>query len=106
MTAGFGPTGVAGMSRWTVRNPLAPLRAYARFTAVVGLDALLGANVRLAPLPRIERPTDSWTGLAATFSDTAVRYRLAFDSGDRLDGACVIAGLGRKPLVLPKGGNK
>jgi hypothetical protein len=67
----------------------APLRVYARFTAVAGLDVLLRANVRLAVLPRGERPADSFSGLAATFSDTGARYRLAFDADDRLVWAAV-----------------
>jgi len=61
------------------RNPAAPLRSHARWTAVVNLDALALPGVAVAPLASSELPAGAREGLAVVFADDGARYRLAFD---------------------------
>lgn len=58
----------------------APLRTLARFTAVVGLDALLLPGVRVAPLAPEVVPAGVATALEAMFADDGSRYEIGFDT--------------------------
>jgi hypothetical protein len=61
------------------RDPAAPLRSHARWTAVVNLDALALPGVAVAPLAANELPTGAREGLAVVWADDGARYRLGFD---------------------------
>jgi len=59
-------------------NP--PLRAIARYVAVVNLDALFLPAVTVAPLTEGDAPPGVVDGLLVTFADDGARYRLGFDA--------------------------
>lgn len=59
-------------------SPCAPLRTHARWTAVVGLDALRAPGVTLTALTAADLPAGVHEGLLATYPDGAA-YRLGFD---------------------------
>lgn len=56
----------------------APLRTHARWTAVIGLDALRAPGVTVTQLPVADLPAGVREGLLATFPD-GTAYRLGFD---------------------------
>jgi len=68
----------------TDTDPAAPLRTYARFTAVMLLDVLRRSDVEVRELPRAALPPGAAAGLAVRFPDDDARFRLGFDADARL----------------------
>lgn len=62
----------------------APLRTYARFTAVMLLDALRRPEAAVQELAPAALPPGADAGLAVTFADTPGRFVLGFDDDARL----------------------
>ncbi len=61
-------------------DPNAPLRTYARFTAVVNLDALRLPGYGVTPLRPNEVPQGAVEGFAVVRAEDGARYVLAFDA--------------------------
>lgn len=68
----------------TDADPAAPLRTYARFTAVMLLDALGRDDARTRELASTEVPAGAKAGLEARFGAADDRFVLGFDGDDRL----------------------
>lgn len=85
----------------TDAGPEAPLRRYARFTAVTLLDALERPDATVEELAPAAVPPGAVAALAVRFADRPERFVLGFDDADRLvsvEGPLDLPGLGLAPV--------
>lgn len=86
----------------TDADPAAPLRTYARFTAVTLLDDLHGAGVEVHELAPEAVPPGAAAGLVARFPGASDRFVLGFDADARLvsvEGPLDLPTLGRRTVT-------